>query len=137
MTSALQPLASVSSSTVLPVPKPPGMAALPPSATGNRQSMTRWPVTSGSPDGSRARTGRGTRTGQSWPMASSRWVPSARDQRADGVELTVAAGGGDRRHAALGIGRHEAGLRRPEAPRTCAKTCPAASTSPTAASGSK
>ena len=47
MTSALQPLASASSSTVLPVPKPPGIAALPPCATGNRQSRMRWPVTSG------------------------------------------------------------------------------------------
>ena len=72
MTSALQPLASASSSTVLPVPKPPGMAALPPCATGNRQSRMRWPVTSGALVGTRRATGRGTRTGQAWLIASSR-----------------------------------------------------------------
>ena len=111
MTSALQPLASASSSTVLPVPKPPGMAALPPSATGNRLSRMRCPVTSGAPAGSRARTGRGTRTGQSWPIASSRLAPSACAQRAHDVELRR---GGRRRPSActvpVGVGRHDAAL---------------------------
>ena len=77
MTSALQPLASASSSTVLPVPNPPGTAALPPCATGNRQSMIRWPVTIGTTAGKRRRTGRGARTGQSWHIETSRRPPSA------------------------------------------------------------
>ena len=46
------------SSTVLPVPKPPGMIALPPRATGKSRSRTRWPVTSGtSGASSRSRPG--------------------------------------------------------------------------------
>ena len=77
MTSAWQDFASASSSTVLPVPKPPGIAALPPSATGNSASRMRWPVRSGAAEGSRAWTGRGSRTGQKWLIAASRVAPSA------------------------------------------------------------
>lgn len=77
MTSALQPLARLSSRMVLPVPKPPGIAPLPPSATGNSESRTRCPVTSGSSDGRRASTGRGVRTGQKCDIASACSAPSA------------------------------------------------------------
>ncbi len=38
--------------------------------------MIRWPVTSGAVAGRRRSTGRGIRTGQSWPIASSRVPPS-------------------------------------------------------------
>ncbi len=77
MTSALHALASASSSTVLPVPKPPGIAALPPSAIGKSESRMRCPVISGSSEGSRSRTGRGSRTGQKWLIATSCVLPSA------------------------------------------------------------
>ncbi len=137
MTSALQPLASASSSTVLPVPKPPGIAALPPSATGNRLSRMRCPVTSGAPAGSRARTGRGTRTGQSWPMASSRRAPSGASsvQTASNSPWRPAAAIAATRPPASGGAMHC--CTRPEAPFALAKACPGASSSPTATSGSK
>ena len=86
ITSALQPLARLSSRIVLPVPNPPGMAALPPSATGNSESRMRWPVTSGSSDVRRARTGRGVRTGQKWLSATSCVAPSS-----DAMRSTVAS----------------------------------------------
>src|SRR3974377_62292 len=44
MTSASHHFANVSCSTVLPVPKPPGIAACPPRATGNNVSRMRCPV---------------------------------------------------------------------------------------------
>src|SRR5512134_3574827 len=64
MTSASHHLATCCSSTVLPVPKPPGTAAVLPRATGNSTSSTRCPVNSGSRPSSRSAYGRGRRTGQ-------------------------------------------------------------------------
>ncbi len=53
------------SSIVLPVPNPPGTAAVAPWAMGKKRSTTRWPVTRGAKGRSRSRTGRGQRTGHS------------------------------------------------------------------------
>ena len=50
--------------TVFPVPKPPGTATVPPSATGKRKSKMRCPVRKGRLASRRARTGRGRRTAQ-------------------------------------------------------------------------
>ena len=47
MTSASAHLTICCSSTVLPVPNPPGTAAVAPLATGNSRSTTRWPVARG------------------------------------------------------------------------------------------
>src|SRR5881296_2686792 len=52
---------SCCSVTVFPVPKPPGMAAVPPFAIGKRKSRTRWPVTRGIVGISRSFTGRAFR----------------------------------------------------------------------------
>src|SRR2546421_5580011 len=57
---------NVSPVTHFPVPKPPGIAAVPPFAIGKRKSRTRWPVTSGMVGMSRSRTGRARRTGHVW-----------------------------------------------------------------------
>ncbi len=65
MMSASLHFASASCRIVLPVPKPPGSAARPPRATGNSVSRMRCPVIIGDSGGSRRRTGRGRRTGQS------------------------------------------------------------------------
>src|SRR5881628_3121502 len=54
---------SCCSETVFPVPKPPGIAAVPPFAIGNRKSITRWPVMSGTLGIIRFFVGRGWRTG--------------------------------------------------------------------------
>ena len=51
--------------TVLPQPKAPGIAHVPPRTAGNSPSRTRWPVSSGSLARSLARVGRGARTGHS------------------------------------------------------------------------
>ena len=64
MTSASHHLATCCSRTVLPVPKPPGTAAVLPRAMGNSRSSTRCPVSSGTVASSRSRTGRARRTGQ-------------------------------------------------------------------------
>jgi hypothetical protein len=64
MTSASHHFASCCSRTVLPVPKPPGTAAVLPRATGKSKSSTRCPVDSASVPSSRSRAGRGWRTGQ-------------------------------------------------------------------------
>ncbi len=58
---------------VLPVPKPPGTAAVPPLAMGNMVSMTRWPVMSGWEMGRRVLVGRGVRMGHFWHIFTS-WV---------------------------------------------------------------
>ncbi len=50
--------------TVFPVPKPPGMAAAPPLATGKKVSMTLWPVIRGCSRGSLSFIGRPNLTGQ-------------------------------------------------------------------------
>src|SRR5665647_2301575 len=63
MTSASHHFATYCSSTVLPVPKPPGTAAAEPRASGNSRSSTRWPVPSGTTSSRRSRKGRGRRTG--------------------------------------------------------------------------
>src|SRR5437899_1426138 len=63
---------SCCSETVFPVPKPPGIAAVPPFAIGNRKSMTRWPVMSGTLGIIRFFVGRGWRTGQSCFIVSLR-----------------------------------------------------------------
>ena len=64
MTSASDHLAICWSVTVLPVPKPPGMAAAPPFAHGKNVSMTLWPVISGCSRGSLSFVGRPILTGQ-------------------------------------------------------------------------
>ncbi len=68
-------LASDCSMIVLPVPKPPGTAAFPPSAIGKRKSNTRCPVMKGRSIVRRSAMGRGLRTGH----ACVRWsaVPSS------------------------------------------------------------
>ena len=60
----------VSPATHLPDPKGPGIAAVPPLATGKNVSMTRWPVISGIPGASFWVTGRGTRTTHFWTSVS-------------------------------------------------------------------
>src|SRR3989304_3602726 len=64
--SLLENLAMLCSTTVLPVPKPPGTMAVPPSATGRSVSKTLWPVMNGTEGGSFVLKGLGTRTGHSW-----------------------------------------------------------------------
>ena len=76
ITAASHHLAICCSSTVLPVPNPPGIAAVLPRAIGNSRSRTRWPVTRLSVAGSRARAGRGRRTGQRCERPST--VPPTR-----------------------------------------------------------
>jgi len=139
MTSALQPLASASSSTVLPVPKPPGMAALPPCATGNRLSRMRWPVTSGACVGSRLRTGRGTRTHQTWLSASSRRLPSSW-RRVHTVSVSVYSPAGctlATTPAASGGARQRWAGPPPAAARALPMTAPGVSRAPGVSSGSK
>src|SRR5690349_5987373 len=63
MMSAFEYFERLCSTTVLPQPKPPGTIADPPSATGKRQSNTRWPVRNNSSQGSFDATGRGRFTG--------------------------------------------------------------------------
>ena len=75
MMSASHHLASWCCVIVLPVPKPPGTAAAPPLAMGNRLSMTRWPVTSGRLMASRRATGRGVRMGHFCARYSVRSSP--------------------------------------------------------------
>lgn len=72
MTSAAPNFAMDCSSTVFPVPKPPGTMAVPPSATGKSTSRMRWPVRKGVSGGSRRATGRGRRTGQRCSAVSAR-----------------------------------------------------------------
>ena len=64
MTSACPHFASDCSSTVLPVPKPPGIVAVPPRASGKSVSIERCPVTNGVSSSSRPAAGRARRTGQ-------------------------------------------------------------------------
>ena len=61
---------------VLPVPKPPGMAAVPPFASGNMVSRIRCPVISGFTAGKRLADGLGIRMGHFWVMVSFFSVPS-------------------------------------------------------------
>ena len=61
---------------VFPVPNPPGMAAVPPLAMGNRVSRIRCPVTRGREAGKRFITGRGTRMGHFWIMDREATVSS-------------------------------------------------------------
>jgi len=82
MTSAPACLARDCSTTVFPVPNPPGMIAAPPAARGNSTSNTRCPVMNGSVGGRRFRNGRGVRTGHLWTIGSA--VPSARNATAKG-----------------------------------------------------
>ena len=62
---------------VLPVPKPPGTAAVPPFAIGKRVSRIRCPVTSGTLAGKRWWVGLGIRIGHFCASARSLVVPSA------------------------------------------------------------
>ena len=55
----------------MPVPKPPGTIAVPPAATGKKQSRTRCPVRNGTSGASRRRNGRGRRTGQRCASATT------------------------------------------------------------------
>ena len=75
-TSASAHLASWCWVTVLPLPNGPGIAATPPFASGNRQSITRCPVMSGRSGASFLPTGRALRTGQAWHIASVCTPPS-------------------------------------------------------------
>ena len=61
---------------VLPVPKPPGMAAVPPFARGNMVSRIRWPVIRGFTAGNRLADGLATRMGHFWVMVRVLSVPS-------------------------------------------------------------
>lgn len=63
ITSALQYFESVCSTTVLPVPNPPGTMAEPPKGIGNMQSSTRCPVMKGWSPGNLRAAGRGDLTG--------------------------------------------------------------------------
>ncbi len=63
MTSELLYLLSDCEMTVLPHPKAPGIAVVPPCTTGNSASSTRWPVSSGVLAATFSTHGRGTRTG--------------------------------------------------------------------------
>jgi len=79
--------ASWCSETVFPVPNPPGIAAVPPFAIGNRKSKTRCPVTRGIDGSSFSLTGRGRRTGHvcmsvSLAVSSSTTVSSTRNSPA-------------------------------------------------------
>src|SRR5512142_1321688 len=85
ITSASHHFVICCSSTVLPVPNPPGTAQLPPLANGNSTSTTRCPVSSGGPASSRRWYGRGRRTGQDDVMRTS--VPAT-------VAITASAGTG-------------------------------------------
>ena len=95
----------------MPVPKPPGIAAFPPRATGNMLSRMRWPVTSGSVDGRRAATGRGVRTGQRCVIASVRSRPLASRSVRENRVLRIFATIDDRDDFTLGIRRRDALLR--------------------------
>ena len=68
-------LASWCCTTVLPEPKGPGTAAVPPLAMGNMVSITRWPDCSGAEGVNFLRKGRPTRTGHFCVMVSSRSSP--------------------------------------------------------------
>ncbi len=74
---------------VFPVPKPPGMAAVPPFAKGNMVSRILWPVIRGTVGGNRFAVGLGTRMGHFWVMviSFSRAVGELKGQQpvADGV----------------------------------------------------
>jgi len=74
--SASDHLASCCCVTVFPLPKGPGIAAVPPFAMGNRPSRIRWPVMSGIVGFIFSVTGRGTRTGHFCIIVSS--VPESR-----------------------------------------------------------
>ena len=138
MTSALQHLASASSSTVLPVPKPPGIAALPPqrhreqavedALAGDQRLVARQALAH------RPRRRAPARHGSSRPRAPCRCPRAAAHRRVVGVSpaATIARrrrrrSGGGRGSAALGPAA--AGARR--SPR------PASSRSPLARCGAK
>ena len=72
MISASLHLASWCCVMVFPVPKPPGMAAVPPFAMGKNVSMTRCPVIKGTSIRRRFAKGLGLRTGQYCSMLTSR-----------------------------------------------------------------
>ena len=77
MASELEYLDSACEMHVLPQPKAPGMAQVPPSTDGKKVSMTRWPVTSARLPASFSRTGRALRTGQKCDMPSLWILPVA------------------------------------------------------------
>ncbi len=74
-TSASLHLASWWRVTVLPVPKPPGIAAVPPFGIWKKVSMILCPVMSGSVIGSLVFTGLGCLTGHVWSIFISFLVP--------------------------------------------------------------
>ena len=78
MTSASHHLAICCSSTVLPVPNPPGTAVVPPRVTGNSASITRCPVTSGAS------------LSQALAAGPRTAAPARRDVRRTGAPPTVA-----------------------------------------------
>ena len=80
ITSASHHLAICCSSTVLPVPKPPGTAAVAPRATGNRRSSARWPVTSGTEASRRGASGAAAARATAARARSSR-PPTCRSAR--------------------------------------------------------
>lgn len=61
--------------TVLPQPKAPGMAVVPPCTQGKRASSTRWPVSRGKSAVIFSATGRGLRTGHTCIMLSLWTLP--------------------------------------------------------------
>ena len=97
----------------------------------------RCPVTSGASDGRRARTGRGTRTGHVWLIASSRAAPSpgsstqtvssSRQRPAGATRTTVPLASGGARHRCT----------RPDAPVASPMTAPPAIASPARTRGTK
>mmetsp|Transcript_17529 Transcript_17529/g.68000 ORF Transcript_17529/g.68000 Transcript_17529/m.68000 type:complete len:250 (+) Transcript_17529:1102-1851(+) len=68
MQSELENLETDCEITVLPQPKAPGIAVVPPCTHGKRASRTRCPVSRGWSPASFSVTGRGTRTGQLWSI---------------------------------------------------------------------
>jgi len=84
MPSLLLNLESACEITVLPQPKAPGIAQVPPRTAGKRPSSTRWPVSSGSLASSLALEGRGARTGQSCSIENAfapPWDPGTSSSR--------------------------------------------------------
>ena len=76
MTSLLENLDTDWLMTVLPQPKAPGMATVPPWTEGKRASSTRWPTRKGLSAECFSVVGRGTRTGHVCIMPNSVFLPS-------------------------------------------------------------
>mmetsp|Transcript_55401 Transcript_55401/g.125902 ORF Transcript_55401/g.125902 Transcript_55401/m.125902 type:complete len:215 (+) Transcript_55401:229-873(+) len=75
--------------TVLPQPKAPGTAQVPPSTEGKSASTTRSPVVRAVLPGSLSAVGRGIRTGQKWDMLSAVVWPVCSLRTSRTVSFTV------------------------------------------------